>query len=119
MATMMPVMPPRRKVTRKAMAYMSAAVKRIWPPHNVAIQLNILMPVGTPMMNEVTENTLFATGPRPVVNMWWLHTAKPMKPMKMPESTMTGYPNSGLRENVGMISLMTPKAGRMMMYTSG
>jgi hypothetical protein len=29
------------------------------------------------------------------------------------------YPNSGLRENTGMISLTMPNAGRMRMYTSG
>ena len=34
-------------------------------------------------------------------------------------STIDVRPNSGLREKIGMISLMMPKAGRMRMYTSG
>ena len=60
------------------------------PPQSVPTQLKIFTPVGIPMMNEVIENAVFTTGPRPVVNMWCVHTAKPMKAMRMPERIMTG-----------------------------
>src|SRR5205823_6546964 len=66
-----------------------------------------------------TEQAETATGPRPTANMWWTHTPQLMNPMAMPESTITGYPNSGLRENTGRISDTMPMAGRMRMYTSG
>ena len=65
-------------------------MKRIVPPHRVPSQLKILIPVGMPITKLVRLKAVFATGPRPVVNMWWLHTAKPMKAMKMPENTITG-----------------------------
>ena len=65
-------------------------LKSIDPPHIVPIQLNIFTPVGTAIAIVVIANTELATGPRPTVNMWWLHTIQPMKPMMMPDSTMTG-----------------------------
>ena len=89
------------------------------PFHSVPIQLNILTPVGTAMAMVVRANTEFATGPSPTVNMWWLQTIQPMNPMITPESTTTGYPNSGFLEKVGTISEIMPMAGSMRMYTSG
>ncbi len=35
-------------------------------------------------------NAEVATVPIPVVNMWWLHTPKPMKPIIAPENTTIG-----------------------------
>ena len=93
--------------------------KVIEPFHIVPSQLNILMPVGTAIAMVVIVNTELAIGPRPTVNMWWLQTIQPMKPMIRPESTTTGYPNSGFFEKVGSISETMPIAGRMRMYTSG
>ena len=72
------------------MEYSVDTVNLILPPHKVPSQLNILTPVGIPMMKLVSENAVFTTGPRPVVNMWWVHTAKPMKAMRMLASTITG-----------------------------
>jgi hypothetical protein len=46
------------------------------------------MPVGIAMIAVVMPNAVFATGPRPVANMWWTHTPKPMNPMAIPENTM-------------------------------
>ena len=65
-------------------------VKRSEPPHRVPIQLKIFTPVGTAMNMVDTEKAETATGPRPTANMWWTHTPHPMKPMAMPENTMTG-----------------------------
>ena len=85
------------------------------PPHRVPIQLNILTPVGTAISMVVIVKTDNAMGPRPVVNMWWLHTAQPIIPITMPENTTTGYPKSGFLENVGKISDTIPMAGRIKM----
>jgi len=37
-----------------------------------------------------SEKADTATGPRPTANMWCTQTPHPMKPMAMPEKTMTG-----------------------------
>ena len=55
----------------------------------------------TPRLNQLSQSESiqlfvdrakaeFATGPRPVANMWCAHTPHPMKPMAMPEKTMNG-----------------------------
>ena len=51
----------------------------------MASQLKIFTPVGIAMSMVATEKAASATGPMPVANMWWLHTPKPKKPMRMPE----------------------------------
>ena len=45
-------------------------VKRIRPPHRVAIQLNILIPVGTPTSIVERVKNAFDTEVMPTVNMW-------------------------------------------------
>ena len=55
------------------------------PPHSVASQLKIFTPVGIAMSIVATAKAASATGPMPAANMWWLHTPKPKKPMRMPE----------------------------------
>ena len=42
-----------------------------------------------------------------------------MTAMAMLEPAMKEYPKMGLRAKVGMISLTTPMAGRIIMYTAG
>ena len=64
-------------------------------------------------------NAELAAGPRPTVNMWWLHTNQPMNAITMPAKTTNGYPNNGLREKTGRMSDTIPMAGRISMYTSG
>ena len=102
-----------------AIANFMATVNWIWPPHMVASQLKIFTPVGIAINMVVSENTASAIGPIPTENIWCAHTPKPRKPIRMPEYTITGYPNSGFRENVGSTSDTRPKAGRIRMYTSG
>ncbi len=85
------------------------------PPHMVASQLKILIPVGMAMIIVLATKKESAMGPSPTVNMWWLHTPHPMKPMRIPAYTTTGYPNRGFLEKVGMTSEMIPKDGRMRM----
>ena len=65
-----------------------AVTKRMLPPYIVPSQLKILMPVGTPIAIVLAEKTTCGTGPRPVVNMWWLHTAKPSTPIAAPAKTI-------------------------------
>ena len=65
-------------------------VNSMEPFHSVPIQLKILMPVGTAISMVVIVKTELATGPRPTVNMWWLHTAQPIIPITIPENTMNG-----------------------------
>ena len=85
------------------------------PPYIVASQLRIFTPVGTAMNIVDSEKAVTESGPMPDANMWWAHTPQPMKPMAMPDTTMKGYPKSGLRLNTGMISDTMPKLGRIMM----
>ena len=101
------------------MAISIGVFRSMEPFHIVPIQLKIFTPVGTAISIVVMVNTEFAMGPSPTVNIWWLHTAQLMMAMTMPEKTTTGYPNSGFRLNVGMISETTPIAGKIRMYTSG
>ncbi len=89
------------------------------PPHIVRVQLMIFTPVGTAIAIVATENTATEIGPRPAANMWCAHTPKPTRPIAAPENTTKGYPNSGLRENVGNTSEMMPNDGNTRMYTSG
>ena len=102
-------------IVTKPIAKSIGGSNRNRPPHMVASQLKIFTPVGTAMNIVETANAELATGPRPVANMWCAHTPNPMKPIAIPESTTTGYPNSGLRENVGRISETIPMAGKTRM----
>ena len=47
--------------------------------------------------------------------MWCAQTPKPRKAISIVAYTITGYPNTGLREKVGMISDTSPNAGRTRM----
>ena len=72
-------------IAMKPSAKSSGVVKPMRPPHSVAIQLKIFTPVGTAISMVRDEKAASATGPRPTANMWWLHTPKPKKPIRMPE----------------------------------
>ena len=56
----------------------------------VPIQLKIFTPVGIEISMVIMEKAEVATMPIPVVNMWWLQTVKPRKPMTAPEKTIMG-----------------------------
>ena len=87
--------------------------KRIFPPHMVPIQLKILTPVGIAINIVKIEKAEVATIPMPVVNMWWLQTAKPINPIMAPEKTIKPYPKRGLREKTGITSETIPMAGNI------
>jgi trans-2-enoyl-CoA reductase len=77
----MPVTPPIVYRKMKPTANSIGVSKVSEPPHIVAIQEKILMPVGTAMtivekLKKARESTLI-----PVVNMWCAQTMKLMKPI--------------------------------------
>ena len=55
------------------------------PPQSVAIQLKILTPVGTATAMVEIAKAVSATGPRPTVNMWCVHTPNPTSAIAAPE----------------------------------
>src|SRR5216683_7676475 len=82
---MMPDRPPMMNMAMNPMANHIEVLRFSEPSHMVPIQLKIFTPVGMAMSMVESAKNESATGPRPTVNMWWLHTPQPMKPMKMPE----------------------------------
>src|ERR1700726_3730920 len=108
---MIPVRPAIKNWKRKAIQNSIGVLNSIFPPHMVANQLKILIPVGTAIaMVEITKKVL-AAAPMPTVNMWWAHTLMLMNPIATVAPTITGYPKIGLRENTGMISEAKAKDG--------
>ena len=79
----------------------------------VPIQLKNFTPVGTAMRSDIAEKNGLSTAP--VVNMWWAHTPIDSPPIASVANTNPVYPNTGLREKTGMISVITPNIGRIMM----
>ena len=66
---MTPDRPPIMNIAMNPTAKYSGVLNRSDPPHMVAIQLKIFTPVGIAISIVVTENTVFAIGPRPTENM--------------------------------------------------
>ncbi len=62
----------------------------ILPPHMVASQLKILIPVGTAIAIVDSTKNVFAAGLMPTVNMWCAQTLMAMNPMQTVAATMTG-----------------------------
>jgi len=54
-------------------------LKTIWPRQRVAIQLKILIPVGTAIANELSMKKASTTVAVGVVNMWCAQTSSPRK----------------------------------------
>jgi hypothetical protein len=65
----------------KPMAQTMGEVKRIEPPHIVAIHEKILMPVGTAITIVAVVKYIFTSSDRPVVYIWCAHTTKPTTPI--------------------------------------
>src|SRR5882762_8675661 len=93
------------------MANSIGVLKWIFPPHMVASQLKILIPVGTAIAIVERTKNVFAFGFMPTVNMWWAHTLIPMNAMQTVAATITGKPKIALREKTGMISEAKANAG--------
>src|SRR6266516_1839576 len=100
-----------------ASAYTIGVANVSLPPHIVPIQLKNLTPVGTAIRNDIAEKNGLSTAP--VVNMWCAQTLIEYAAIASVARTKPVYPNTGLRENTGTISVKTPKNGRIITYTSG
>ena len=70
---MIPVIPPKRNVTRNPITQSIGVSKVTWPRHMVPIQLKNFTPVGTPIRNVINEKKGKRTFP--LANMWCAHTA--------------------------------------------
>ena len=53
----------------------------IRPPNIVAIQLKILIPVGTAIIIVALVKYARVSTSKPTVNIWWAHTMKPKNPI--------------------------------------
>src|SRR4051794_10862030 len=87
-ARITPEMPPITKIPGTAAANRSAVLNWIEPPHSVAIQLKILMPVGTAIANDESmkkPSTGVGVG---VANMWCAHTSVPRNAIATVEVAM-------------------------------
>src|SRR5437879_10524960 len=106
-------------IVTKPIAKSIGALSSIAPPHIVAIQLKILMPLGTAIARVMTMNGRRAEIEMPVVNMWWTHTPNERKPIATVDRAIALYPKIGLWLIRGMTSEMIPIAGRIRMWTGG
>src|SRR5262245_18106535 len=114
---MTPVRPPKVKVIRKPIAQSIGVSKLRDHFHIVPIQLKNFTPVGTAMRNVMKEKNGSST--RPVTYMWCAHTVTERRAMELVAAMRLMYPNIGFRLKTGMTSLLMPKNGSAMMYTSG
>jgi hypothetical protein len=95
------------------------AVKRGRPIDTVSVQANTWIELGmTTIMLAAAKKTTVTTG-SPTANMWCAQTPKPMNATSSSASATSGNASILRPENVGMIEVAIPKAGRTMMYTSG
>ena len=78
---MIPVKPPKVNKKMKPFANNIGVVSTISPPNIVAIQLNILIPVGTAMIIVAAVKYARVSTSRPTVYMWCAQTMKPKKPI--------------------------------------
>src|SRR5215471_21335314 len=108
---MIPVSPATRNWNRNATQNSMGVLNSIFPPHMVASQLKILIPVGTPTAIVDKAKKALAFEVMPTVNMWWAHTLMLMNPIPTVAATMMGYPKIAFRENTGMTSEATANAG--------
>src|SRR2546427_12528855 len=93
------------------------AFSSIAPPHMVAIQLKILIPLGTAMARVMIMNGRRAEIDSPVVNMWWTQTPKERKPIATVDRAIALYPKIGLCAIRGVTAGMGPLAGRRRLCT--
>src|SRR3954454_217769 len=79
MARITPEMTPITNRAGSAAANISGVLYAIEPRQRVAIQLKILMPVGTAIVNDDSMKKASTTVAVGVANMWCAHTSRPRK----------------------------------------
>src|ERR1041385_6843763 len=87
-AEITPEMPPMMNWAMKPTAKYIGTLNTSAPRHMVAIQLKILMPVGTAMANDESMKKASTTIGVGVVNMWWAHTSMPRNAMAAVDAAM-------------------------------
>src|SRR5262252_3856233 len=110
---MIPVNPATRNWNRNPVQNSIGVANQIRPPYMVAIQLNNLIPVGTPTSIVEITKKMFDCDDMPTVNMWCAQTPSPMKAIDTVAPSMAARPNIGFLENTGMISDAQAKPGRI------
>src|SRR3954468_2892324 len=113
-ATITPEMPPITNWAGSAAAKYRGVFITMLPRQSVAIQLKILIPVGTAIANDESMKKASTTVESGVANMWCAHTSRPRKAMATVDAAIALWPKIGLRANTGRISEIIPKAGRAM-----
>jgi hypothetical protein len=76
-----PVRPPNVNKKIKPLANNIGVFNTMLPPNIVAIQLNILIPVGTAITIVALVKYARVSTSKPTVNIWCAHTIKPRNPM--------------------------------------
>src|SRR3982751_3585002 len=107
-AMKMPDSPPMTNMATNAIAFHIAVVKRMFPPHSVPSQLNVLIADGTAMNIVLIANVVPSVGFIPDWNMWCAHTMNPRNAIPAIAYTIGRYPKIGLRLNTEMMSLTIP-----------
>ena len=75
------------KMVRPPTTNRPGVLNRIFPAARVAIQANTCTPAGIDTAIDAAEKKLVEMVGMPVVNMWWAHTPKLMKPVASMAST--------------------------------
>ena len=78
-----PVTPPTVNKKIKPSAKSKGVVKYTCPPHIVANQLKILMPVGTAIIIVAAVKYALTSTSIPTVYIWCAHTMNPKKPIEI------------------------------------
>src|ERR671917_1956659 len=100
-------MPPITNKAGRPAAKYSGALRWMSPRQSVAIQLKILMPVGTATANDESMKNASTTVAVGVANMWWAHTSMPRNAIATVDAAIALYPKIGLRANTGRTSEIT------------
>jgi len=96
LAKAIPVTPPTEKRIRKPTAHNEEVLLRSRePPQIVAIQLKILIPVGTPIIIVAAVKYARVSTSRPTVYIWCAQTRKPRIPIDTKAYTIPRYPKIG------------------------
>jgi len=103
----------KRKIKPKANNI--GVLRLIEPPHIVAIQLNILIPVGTAIIIVAAVKYALVSTSKPTVYIWCAQTIKPKTPIDSIANTIPKYPKIGFFENVETTWLTIPKPGKISM----
>src|SRR5690625_1176997 len=94
-------------------AHSIAVVILTCPPHIVANQLNILIPVGTAIAIVPTAKIELATGPKPTVNMLSTQTKNPKRSINIVAKNIAVYLNRRFLDNVENTTLNNPNSGKI------